>query len=208
MKYLVPVLPKIASVSDYYAVKSLVIQNKKLRNMFEQMTNNDGFISSLGNKLTGGKGKCEQAIQNHAEGKIDFKKVMEKLKTYKTLQNISVNMPSSMVAASAAANVCSAASTDAVSTSGILAVSALTGAFIKIALKCLDRAGNKIKGDAFNKNKMAEDMISGSFVGLMPQAKLLAQTPELLAEITATGITIKKTAQEILKLSAFKPKKI
>ncbi len=203
----VSALSKALSVENYYAVKNYYvtknnvltqIQNVKLRNYFEKLKQSDGFISSLGNKIIGQGQRCETAIDNHLAGKLDMKKAIKKLKTYKAIQSAAIEIPSSMAAASASAGICSAATGDIASAAGICSLGALTGAFLKAALKCFDRAGNKIKGDTFNKKKLVEDGISGTICGVMPQAKLLAETPELLAGVMIGGAAIKKAAKKIL----------
>lgn len=196
-KIAVNTIPDKMSVDGYYACREKMKQFLTLQDRFEGAKKSNGVLSSIINKLFKQDKACEETIDKFVNGEIDFKKSIKKVNKYIKNQTSSLNIVSGISAVTASASVCSAVSGDIASSTALCSLGATTGAVIKSAINALDRYTNKIDGDALNKTKILKDGISGSICGVLPQLKLLAQTPDVLVGIALAGMTAKKIINKI-----------
>ena len=140
-----------------------------LQNQLAEINASNGFIGEGWNDIKNGTGlgissdDCEDAISLYKQGKISFEQAEAKINQYKAKQESSVNLFSNIATGAAAI----LAGTAVVATGGLaaLGVGALTGAATKAGLKTVDRATNKVKGDALDGKQIAKDALSGAVTG-------------------------------------------
>ena len=106
---------------------------------------------------------CDKAIEQYKEGKISFEQAEAKINEYKTKQDNNLNLFSNIATGTAAI----LAGTAVIATGGLAAIGigALTGAVTKAGLKTVDRATNKVEGDALDGKQIAKDALSGAVTG-------------------------------------------
>ena len=166
------------TVKGYYEKKARIKQGVvvDIRNRFEQLTKQDGFISGLFNRITKQRKKCEKAIQNYSEDTVSFTKVQKTIKKYKNNQQAGLNLTniaayfSSSNAVAFASGTAAGASASAES----IAIGVTTGAVTKLLLKIADRASNKIKGDAVKSTHIKEDVKCGVLSGILGTIRRIA----------------------------------
>ena len=103
---------------------------------------------------------CDRAIEQYKEGKITFEEAEAKINEYKNKQDSSLNLFSN-IATSTVAIIAGTA------TGGLAAIGigALVGAATKAGVKTVDRATNKVDGDAIDGKQIAKDALSGAVTG-------------------------------------------
>ena len=106
---------------------------------------------------------CNKAIEDYKSGKISFEQAEAKINEYKNKQESSVNLFSNI----ATGAVAILAGTAVIATGGLAAigVGAATGAIAKAGIKTVDRATNKVEGDALDGKQIAKDALSGAVTG-------------------------------------------
>ena len=141
-----------------------------LQNQLESAKANNGFIGDGWDDFKNFSGlglssdDCEDAISLYKQGKITFEEVEAKINEYKTKQDGSVNLLSNI-----ATGVAAILAGTAVATTGGLATplvaGILAGAGMKAGVKTVDRATNKVEGDALDGKQIAKDALSGAVTG-------------------------------------------
>lgn len=140
-----------------------------LQNQLDEVEANNGVIAEgiddFKNfiKIGISSDDCDKAIEQFKDGKISFEQAEAKINEYKTKQDNNLNLFSNIATGTAAI----LAGTAVIATGGLAAigVGALTGAITKAGLKTVDRATNKIKGDALDSKQIAKDALSGAVTG-------------------------------------------
>ena len=140
-----------------------------LQNQLEEVKSSNGLISDGWDDFKNFTGlgissnSCEDAISQYKQGKISFEQAEAKINEYKSKQESSVNLFSNIATGAAAI----LAGTAVIATGGLAAIGigALTGAATKAGFKTVDRATNKIEGDALDGKQMAKDALSGAVTG-------------------------------------------
>ncbi|MBQ8887181.1 MAG: hypothetical protein IJY61_05705 [Candidatus Gastranaerophilales bacterium] len=141
-----------------------------LQNQLAEINSSNGFIGEGWDDIKNGIGlglssdDCEDAIQQYKQGKISFEEAEAKINEYKTKQDGSVNLFSNI-----ATGVAAILAGTAVATTGGLATplvaGILAGAGMKAGVKTVDRATNKVEGDALDGKQIAKDALSGAVTG-------------------------------------------
>ena len=146
---------------------------KYLEDCFKEGKDEQGF---LGNLLDGAKSflhlgknsnKCEKAIQDYKEGKTDFENAQKTVTDFQNSREESVNMTSNILAGVAASAVLGSAVLTGGLSLGVLAAAAGIGAGVKAGIKFIDRATNKVEGDAADVKKIAKDGATGAIDGMV-----------------------------------------
>lgn len=170
------------------------IQNLELK--LEEAKNNQGVIGSLWNGIKNFTGlgsstnKCEQAIENYKNGKISYDEAESIITGFSSKQESSVNLAANIATGIAAVLVVgSAVATGGVSL-GVIAAAAGIGGATKAGLKFIDRATNKVEGDALDAKQIAKDSLSGAVDGAVSVATMVIGT---------TAVTGKTVAEQTLK---------
>lgn len=153
------------SIKKYYNTKAMLKQNAALSDTFYCLKQADGFLSSILNKFLSQEKRCNSAIKKHKEGTMSYKNAKRQVKLYETLQKLSSGIIASKAAGIIASGTAVVTANEA-SATGVLAISALSGAVTKAIIKSIDRTTNNIKGDVINPQKVSKDVKSGGFIGL------------------------------------------
>lgn len=173
----------------------------------EKVSKEQGLISSLWNGLKcatnigSSTEKCEKAIEKFQNGEITFEEVAQTISDFQTKQKNSVNIFANVLTGlTAVAVVGSAVATGGLSL-GVIALGAGVGAGTKAGLKFLDRATNKVKGDAADAKQIAKDALSGATDGAISVATLGIGTTAIAGKTVAEQ-TVKQTIIQGAKLGA------
>lgn len=114
--------------------------------------------------------KCEDHIEKFKNGEITFEEALTEIEKYDKKQESSLNLFSNIatsVFAIGAATAVAVLTGGAASGLVLAAVGATTGAATKAGYKYIDRATNKIDGDANDAKQIAKDALSGAVTGSM-----------------------------------------
>lgn len=115
--------------------------------------------------------KCDDAIEQYANGEISFDEAYEKISEFEQKQDSSLNLFSNIATSVTAIAVTTAAAAAIVASGGtatplvLAAIGAGTGAVTKAGFKLTDRATNEVDGDALDAKQIAKDGLSGAVTG-------------------------------------------
>ncbi len=169
-----------------------------LFNKLDEAKENDGIFTSLWDKFKGfvnlgsSSSKCEKAIDDYKEGKIDFCEVESMIDKFDSKQKDSLNLFANIVTGVASVAVISSAFL----TGGLplaLLGAAGVGALSKTGIKFLDRATNSLKGDAADKKEILKDALTGALDGAVSVATM-GFSPYSVSLGTVTKQSLKQTA--------------
>lgn len=169
-----------------------------LFNKLDDAKENDGIFTSLWDKFKGfvnlgsSSSKCEKAIEDYKEGKIDFCEVESMIDKFDSKQKDSLNLFANIVTGVASVAVISGAFL----TGGLplaLLGAAGVGALCKTGIKFLDRATNNLKGDATDKKEILKDALTGALDGAVSVATM-GFSPYSVSLGTVTKQSLKQTA--------------
>ena len=164
----------------------------------DEAKENDGIFTSLWDKFKGfvnlgsSSSKCEKAIEDYKEGKIDFCEVESMIDKFDSKQKDSLNLFANIVTGVASVAVISSAFL----TGGLplaLLGAAGVGALSKTGIKFLDRATNNLKGDAADKKEILKDALTGALDGAVSVATM-GFSPYSVSLGTVTKQSLKQTA--------------
>ena len=191
-----------AQIENYYKVKNYYTRRESIRksieieHSFEKMKQEEGTISSFINKIFGQDKRCDMAIEAVAEGQNEAFNVGGKKINKAQLQLCMYKLSQMGVSKMSELTSCSAAAGTYALTGDIYSAGA-AGAVTNILIKGVDRATNKIPGDAFNKSKVLEDGISGCTCGIIPDFhdifECIPALKNFAGEILTKGKNIKKS---------------
>ena len=135
--------------------------------------------------------KCSSAIEDYKNGKIPLEEAQEKISEFSTKQKNSVNLVANVATGLVAVlAVGSAVLTGGMSLAVGAAIGAAVGAGTKAGIKLLDRATNKVEGDALDGKQIAKDALSGAVDGAVSIATM---------GIGSTAMAGKTVAEQTLK---------
>lgn len=169
-----------------------------LFNKLDDAKENDGIFTSLWDKFKGfvnlgsSSSKCEKAIEDYKEGKIDFCEVESMIDKFDSKQKDSLNLFANIVTGVASVAVISSAFL----TGGLplaLLGAAGVGALSKTGIKFLDRATNNLKGDAADKKEILKDALTGALDGAVSVATM-GFSPYSVSLGAVTKQSLKQTA--------------
>lgn len=192
------------------AIYRLAVQSSPeiLRNSLEEAKDKNGYFSNLWDDVknyTGfgaGSLKCDEAIEAYKKGEIDFEEADKQIKEYAFKQEGSLNLFSNIAASTAALGVTALSAAAVTASCGaaavplvLTAIAAGTGALVKSGFKLLDRAGNKIDGDALDAKQIVKDSLSGAVTGGIAAVTMgtAASAPTVKAAIASCAETGVKT---------------
>ena len=135
--------------------------------------------------------KCSSAIEDYKNGKITLEEAQQKISEFSTKQKNSVNLVANVATGVVAVlAVGSAVLTGGMSLAVGAAIGAAVGAGTKAGIKLLDRATNKVEGDALDGKQIAKDALSGAVDGAVSIATM---------GIGSTAMAGKTVAEQTLK---------
>lgn len=175
------------------------VQN--LESKLNSAKNNQGVVGSLWNglkNLTGlgsNTNKCEKAIEDYKNGKITYEEADSIISEFSSKQESSVNFAANIATGITATLVVGSAVLTGGLSLGVIAAAAGVGGATKAGLKFLDRATNKVEGDALDAKQLAKDALSGAVDGAVSVATMGIGTTAVTAK-TVTEQTIKETIKQ------------
>jgi hypothetical protein len=176
-------------------------QIEALETQLEEVKNEQGIISSAWNAVKSFTGlgtstkKCEQAIEDFKNGTITYDEASNIISKFQTKQESSVNLVSNIVTGVASVAVVGSAVATGGLSLGVIAAAAGVGAATKTGLKFIDRATNKVEGDALDGKQLAKDALSGALDGGVSAVTMGLGT---------TSVTTKTVAEQSLKETVIK----
>ena len=174
----------------------------------EKVNKEQGLISSLWNDLKcitnigSSTEKCEKAIEKYKNGEISFEEASQKIAEFQSKQKNSVNIFANVLTGLTAVAVVGSAIASGGLSLGVIALGAGVGAGTKAGLKFLDRATNKVQGDAVDAKQIAKDALSGATDGAISVATMGIGSSALVGK-TITEQTVKQTVIQGVKMGAF-----
>lgn len=172
-------------------------QLESLNAQLQSVKDEQGIISSLWNgikcltNIGSSTEKCEKAIEQFKNGEISYEEASATIAEFQTKQASSVNIVANIATGFAAvAAVGTAIATGGLSLVAGAAIGAAVGGVTKAGLKFIDRATNKVKGDALDGKQIAKDALSGAVDGAVSVATL---------GLGSTAVTGKTVAEQTLK---------
>lgn len=172
-------------------------QLESLNAQLQSVKDEQGIISSLWNgikcltNIGSSTEKCEKAIEQFKNGEISYEEASATIAEFQTKQASSVNIVANIATGFAAvAAVGTAIATGGLSLVAGAAIGAGVGGATKAGLKFIDRATNKVKGDALDGKQIAKDALSGAVDGAVSVATL---------GLGSTAVTGKTVAEQTLK---------
>ena len=169
-----------------------------LFNKLDDAKENDGIFTSLWDKFKGfvnlgsSSSKCEKAIEDYKEGKIDFCEVESMIDKFDSKQKDSLNLFANIVTGVASVAVISSAFLTGGLPLALLGAAGI-GALSKTGIKFLDRATNNLKGDAADKKEILKDALTGALDGAVSVATM-GFSPYSVSLGTVTKQSLKQTA--------------
>lgn len=167
-----------------------------LEDNLSKAKDNQGVIGSLWNGIKSITGlgsstkKCEQALADYKNGKITFDEADSIISGFESKQKSSVNLVSNILTGVAATLVVGSAVLTGGLSLGVVAGAAAVGGATKAGLKFLDRATNKVEGDAADAKQIIKDSLSGAIDGAVSVAT---------AGMGTAAVTGKTVAEQTLK---------
>lgn len=172
-------------------------QLKSLNAQLQSVKDEQGAISSLWNgikcltNIGSSTEKCEKAIEQFKNGEISYEEASATIAEFQTKQASSVNIAANVATGiTAVAAVGTAIVTGGLSPVAGAAIGAGVGAATKAGLKFIDRATNKVEGDALDGKQITKDALSGAVDGAVSVATM---------GIGSTAVTGKTVAEQTLK---------
>ena len=174
----------------------------------EKVNKEQGLISSLWNDLKcftnigSSTEKCEKEIKKFQNGEISFDEASKTISEFQRKQKNSVNIFANVLTGLTAIAVVGSAIASGGLSLGVIAIGAGVGAGTKAGLKFLDRATNKVEGDAVDAKQIAKDALSGATDGAISVATFGIGSTALAGKTIAEQ-TVKQTVIQGVKFGAF-----
>ena len=172
-----------------------------LENKLSEAKDRQGIFGSLWNglkNLTGlgtNTNKCEQAIEDYKNGKISYEEADSIISNFSSKQESSVNLAANILTGVVAVAVVGSAVLTGGLSLGVIAAAAGAGAATKAGLKFIDRATNKVEGDAVDGKQILKDSLSGAVDGAISVATMGIGTSAVTAKTVAEQ-TLKETIKQ------------
>ncbi len=172
-----------------------------LENKLSEAKNNQGVFGSLWNGIKNVTGlgsntnKCEQAIEDYKNGEISYEEADSIISNFSTKQEGSVNLAANILTGVVSVAVVGSAVLTGGLSLGVIAAAAGAGAATKAGLKFVDRATNKVKGDAVDGKQILKDSLSGAVDGAVSVATMGIGTSAVTAKTVAEQ-TLKETIKQ------------
>ena len=172
-----------------------------LENKLSEAKDRQGIFGSLWNglkNLTGlgtNTNKCEQAIEDYKNGKISYEEADSIISNFSSKQESSVNLAANILTGVVAVAVVGSAVLTGGLSLGVIAAAAGAGAATKAGLKFIDRATNKVEGDALDGKQILKDSLSGAVDGAVSVATMGIGTSAVTAKTVAEQ-TLKETIKQ------------
>ena len=122
--------------------------------------------------------KCDKAIEKFKNGEISYEEALAEIENFDSKQNSGLNLFSNIATSFAAIGAASLAAAAIIASGGtatplvLAAVGAGAGAATKAGVKLIDRATNKVEGDALDGKQIARDALSGAVTGATAAATM------------------------------------
>ena len=157
-----------ADISIFSENRTQTNQSGSLRDEFENIQDEQGFLGKLWDgikNITGlglGSNKVEDAIEDYEKGEITYDEALSQIQSFEQKQEDGVNIITNV--ASGAATAAIAIGTGGIGL-GVIGAGAIIGAGAKAGLKTVDRATNKVEGDALDAKQIVKDSLTGAVDG-------------------------------------------
>ncbi|MBQ9244678.1 hypothetical protein IJ182_00255 [bacterium] len=122
--------------------------------------------------------KCNDIIEQYKAGDVTYEEALAEIEKYENKQDGGLNLISNIATSFAAIGVASLSAAAIIASGGtatplvIAAIGAGAGAVTKAGIKTVDRATNKVEGDALDSKEIAKDMLSGAVTGATAAATM------------------------------------
>ncbi len=174
-----------------------------LENSYKEAQNEQGILGKFWNNFKNFTGlghstkDVDKEIEKYKNGEISCEEAQNSINSFKNKQKGAVNLFSNIISGAAAALVtASAVATGGISI-GLIGLGALVSGAGKAGIKTLDRATNKVEGDALEAKEIAKDALSGAIDGAISTA-----TAGMVKPITQSSQIAGKTLMQTAKTGA------
>lgn len=122
--------------------------------------------------------KCNATIEKYKSGEITFEEALAEIDKFEGKQESGLNLFANIATSFAAIGAATLGAAAIIASGGtatplvVAAIGAGAGAVTKASIKTIDRATNKVEGDALDSKEIAKDALSGAVTGAVAAATM------------------------------------